>query len=143
MKVGGLVFEEIAQTFMDFSILNKMIVIQDHDQIVRELGDVIDQTNRHGLGAAQLGCTDDLARFCPDFLVDGLNGGDQVRPEPDRIIVALVKRKPRNWKISVGKPAYHEGGFPKSRWSRYQGQLAGQTFVQAIIKVWPRDKIRA
>jgi len=127
---------------MNLSCLDDVIVIQDHDQIVVKLGDVIDQTDRHRLGAAQLECTNDLARFYPYLRVDCLNGCDQVRPEPDRVVVTRVKRKPRCGLITLGKPACHQGRFPESRWRRDQGQLARQTFVQALIKLWACDGIR-
>ena len=95
------------------------------------------------LDAAQLGRTDDLARLAACFRVNSLNGGDQVRPEPDRVVIPLVKGKPRCGLITLGKPACHHGGFPESRWSRDQGQLARQTFVQALIKTWAWDEADA
>ena len=124
VEILGLVFQKIAQACINLSGLDDVIVIQDHDQIAGVLGDVIDQTDRQGFGAAQLECTDDLARICPYLLVNGLNSGDQVRPEPDRVVVTRIKGKPRCGLITLGKPACHHGGFAESRWRRDQGQLA-------------------
>jgi hypothetical protein len=47
------------------------------------------------IATGQLGSADDLARLAAYILVNGLNCGDQVHPEPDWIVVALVKGQPR------------------------------------------------
>ena len=72
-----------------------------------------------------------------------MNGCNQVDPEPDRVVVPLVKRKPRGGLINPGKPACHQGGFPESRRSRDQGQLARQPLVQELIKARAVDEVRA
>ena len=70
-----------------------------------------------------------------------MNGCDQVRPEPDRIVVALIKRKPRYGLITLRKPTCYQGSFAEARRSRDQGQFSVWHFIQAIIKVWPRDEV--
>jgi hypothetical protein len=76
---------------MNLPCFDDVIVIQDHDQIVGELGDIVYQADGHGFGAAQLGRADDLACFAAHLLVDGLNGVDELCPKPDMIVVALVQ----------------------------------------------------
>ena len=106
---------------MNLPCFDDVIVIQDHDQIVIELGDIVDQADGHGFGVTQLGRADDLARFASHLLVDGLNGGDEVCLKPDMIVVALVKGKPRGGLTALDQPACYQGGFSRSRRSRDQG----------------------
>lgn len=89
-----------------------------------KLGDVIDQTDRHRLVAAQLGCTDDLARFYPYLLVDGLNGSNEVSPESDLVVVTLVKGKPGDLNPTLSEPAGYQGGFSKACRRGDQGQFS-------------------
>ena len=91
VKIGRLVIQQVTETGMDLVFLDDMIIIQNQGEIAGQLGDIIDQVDNYRFAVAQLRRTGELARFYSYLLVNILNRGDQVGPEPDRIIVPLVK----------------------------------------------------
>ena len=65
--------EKKAQAVVNLLNLDDVIVIQNQDQLVCELGDIVYQADHHRLHAARLRRADDLACFVTYFLIDGLS----------------------------------------------------------------------
>ncbi len=101
--------------------LDDVIVIQDQDQRVGESGDIVYQADHGGFSGAQLGGADDVAGFVAHLVAHGLNRGDEVGPEPDRVVVALVEGEPGRCMTGLGQPAGDQGGFSESRRGRDEG----------------------
>ena len=87
---------------MDGRGLDHMVVIQyEHDGPI-VLEKIVDQEGGNRLVGELLRCVEQLQRRLTHRSQDRLAGRDQVRPEPDRVVVAFVQRHPGHRLLALG-----------------------------------------
>jgi hypothetical protein len=126
-----------------------VVVIEDHGDLAREIGEFVDEGTEHRLHPRRLGRAkrgeDTFAEVLPSSYGPP-ERGDEIREEPDRIVVSFVQRHPGDGapaESAAYSPLAQEGGLTETCGSRDQRQLATGLSLESGSQPRPRDQLRA
>ena len=134
MHLRRLVFDEESQGLIDRLGLDRVVVIQDEQKVLRDGGNVVEQAGQNNFDLQLLGGLERSQQSLANSRLDCLQRFYQVGDEPRWIVVSFIQRQPCNWHPAVGDPFADYRDFTKAGRSRNEGQFAarGKIFVQPL-----------
>jgi len=109
---------------VDLFEFNEVVVVEEEDESYVTLRYFVDDGRNKQFGRRRLWRLQD-AHYCSAHVgVDGLQGGDEVRPETGWIIVALVERRPGGQSSAAGDPFADRRALAKAGRGGEEGQPA-------------------
>src|SRR5215213_5031708 len=132
---------------MDALGIDPVVVVEDHSDLSREIGDFVDKNTQHRLHPRWLW----RAEHGQDTFAEALPYGspkrsNEVREEPDRIVVSFIQRHPGDGlvtSLAVLQPLDEQSGLSEASRSGDQGQLATGFSLESGGQPRARDQLRA
>jgi hypothetical protein len=127
---------------MDVFGVDKVVVVEDEVELARRCGNLVEEDPRQGFDARGLGRAQRGQDDLPEPLIEGSQRGDEVRQEPDRVIVSSVQGEPGD-RMSPGCPLFRpladQRGLAEARRRRDERQPASRLRVQLLGQAGTRD----
>ena len=139
MHLRRLVFDEESQGLIDRLGIDRVVVIQDEQKVLRDGGNFVEQGDQNGFDLQRLGGLERSQQPLANSRLDRLQRFYQVRDEPRRIVIPLIQRQPGDRLFATCDPRADQGGFTKAGGGRDEGQPARPR--KALIQ--PLDQARA
>ena len=94
----------------------RMVVIQDKDETVREGGDLIEQGCQNRFGGRRLRGLQHSQHPFANIRLNGLQSGDEVRQKACGVVVPFIQRQPgdRPGSLASGDPLADQRGLAKA-----------------------------
>ena len=91
-----LVFDEESQGLIDRLGIDRVVVIQDEQKVLRDGGNFVEQGGQNGFDLQRLGGLERSQQPLPNSRLDRLQRFYQVRDEARRIVIPFIQRQPGN-----------------------------------------------
>ncbi len=139
-----LVFDEESQGLIDRLGIDRVVVIQDEQKVLRDGGNFVEQGGQNGFDLQRLGGLERSQQPLANSRLDRLQRFYQVRDEPRRIVIPLIQRQPGDRLPATCDPFADQRGFAKAGGGRDEGQFAAhcQPLVQPLDQARAEDNFR-
>src|SRR3990172_4886909 len=84
--------------------INKMVVVKDEDEIIREGGDLVEQDRQNRFNWRWLRRLERPQHPCSDTRRNRLQSSDEVGQKACGVVIRFVQRQPGNWSPATGDP---------------------------------------
>src|SRR6266487_1487441 len=127
---------------MDVTIANEMIVIQDQDEIIRHIGQIINEQRNDMIDCGETWCFEQAGDAVKRFGKGTLQGSGE-RPYKDApLVIVLVEGKPGYRSVDRLYPLCQQGRLAKTCRGTYQRDIANQPCIQALKETDTGDDVR-
>src|SRR5439155_26672764 len=104
--------------------IDRVVVVQDEDEPVRERGEFVEQGRQDRFGRRWLRGLERSQNLSSNIRRDHPQSGDEVRQEASRVVVTFIQRQPGGRSLATGEPLADQRGLPEAGRGRDEGQLS-------------------
>jgi hypothetical protein len=124
---------------------DQVVVIQDEHKITRRSRQVIDQSGQYRFEWVGLRRMQHRQGRLPGPWTNPLDGGDDVVPQADRVVVPFIQGDPGGGlgRLARGNPLGKDRGLTESGRSRDQNQTVVAEIPQVLHQARPRNQPRS
>ena len=119
--------------------INRMVVIQDEDEIVRDGGDFIEQGCQNRFDGWRLRGLEHIQHPCSHIRRNRLQSSDEVSQKVRGIVIPFVQRQPGDANLgfaslATGGPFADQRSFTKTSGRRDEGHLACSEVLRSVAR---------
>jgi hypothetical protein len=139
MQTPGEMLQDKADALVDGLCRNGVIIVQNQNDLVLDLCQFVQEQGQHSRKRRWLRRCERRQCGIADAGMYGLQGRDDVGPEPGWVVIIGVQRKPRDGLPPPGEPFTHQRGLAEPSRCCHQGQGTRSAAHELIIQPWPGD----
>src|SRR6056297_3330745 len=104
MHLRRHIFKEKRENIINRLTLNNMVIVQNKDKRLGDMGDLIQQVSQNRISRGWLGGLECSQQTMPNILEDRLQSGDKVCQKRCSIFMLLIQGQPGNWLFTISDP---------------------------------------
>ena len=142
VKTYRRVLQEVRHGVVHGHGVDDVVVVENEEHVVRLERQFVDHLADQTIERSRSGCTEERCEFRGDPRPHPVERGDNVAPEPDRIVLSCVERHPPNFASARLTPVGQQRGLSEAGRRADQRQLARPVPVEVVHETRARHKTR-